>query len=603
MVSVITAPKQVSLAIFPFENLSAHGQTALLCKAFTTEISTELARFRQLQVIGQYSMTQLQAQQTPLPVSLHTLKPDFHLSGTFRGNAKTFILHVQLFNSHSLQVVWGGKFEGQTEDFFETSEELIGQMVATLSEQLQYQLLANAPLKPLADWSAYEAFLYGMEALKLGSTQNDLTAREYFQLAIDKSPEYSYAYSGMSLSYFNEWSCQLWERWEVSKNGAYEWAAKAISIDEYNYMASYVLGRVFLYEGLYETSEYYLRKSLALNPNDPDYLVQVATCLVYHNYPDEAWELYKKAVKLNPLKKELYLHNGLFIRMEQGRWEEALAIARQKPHAKWVDFEAMLAGIQYHLGNHKAMYLHWERFMEQYREAVQGKLPDTPAHAVYWLNQINPYRCQTVLAPFWSFISGQAFTGIAPETQAVTVVSSAQHTPRLSLYDDWCEMVWEHQTYRFRQAKGFHDLAKLLAQPYEPVHCAELMAVKLVSGGDTWLMDEKAKKTYKNQLLELQESIAAAENNGQYAELESLQLAYDQLIDHLSGSLGLAGKIRRANTPLDKARSAVTWRIRSAISKVEKAAPSLGKHLTNSIKTGTICSYSPEKDPHWQIMP
>jgi tetratricopeptide (TPR) repeat protein len=75
---------------------------------------------------------------------------------------------------------------------------------------------------------------------KKGSFENDINAREHFEKAIEIQPDYSLAYSGMSLTYFNEWSCQLWERWNISKSGAYQWAQKAIELDDQNYVAALI---------------------------------------------------------------------------------------------------------------------------------------------------------------------------------------------------------------------------------------------------------------------------------------------------------------------------------------------------------------------------
>ena len=46
-----------------------------------------------------------------------------------------------------------------------------------------------------------------------------------------------------------------------------------------------------------------------------------------------------------------------------------------------------------------------------------------------------------------------------------------------------------------------------------------------------------------------------------------LQDEYDKLIDHLSSVVGLGGKTRKSNSSVEKARSAITWRIRSSIKK------------------------------------
>jgi hypothetical protein len=54
---------------------------------------------------------------------------------------------------------------------------------------------------------------------------------------------------------------------------------------------------------------------------------------------------------------------------------------------------------------------------------------------------------------------------------------------------------------------------------------------------------------------------------------------------------------------LERARSAVTKRIRDAMQKIEKNHPSLGRHLGARVKTGYDCIYSPDPDQpvFWQL--
>jgi hypothetical protein len=46
----------------------------------------------------------------------------------------------------------------------------------------------------------------------------------------------------------------------------------------------------------------------------------------------------------------------------------------------------------------------------------------------------------------------------------------------------------------------------------------------------------------------------------------------------------------------ERARSAVTKRIRDALQKIEKNHPVLGRHLSARVKTGYECSYTPDPD-------
>ncbi|MBN1446662.1 MAG: hypothetical protein JXA28_01925, partial [Bacteroidetes bacterium] len=61
------------------------------------------------------------------------------------------------------------------------------------------------------------------------------------------------------------------------------------------------------------------------------------------------------------------------------------------------------------------------------------------------------------------------------------------------------------------------------------------------------------------------------------------------------------GRTRTVAGTVEKCRSAVTWRIRSAMKKIATLHPSLGRHLEASIRTGMFCTYAPEKDIDWEL--
>ncbi|MFP3921577.1 MAG: hypothetical protein ACLFPA_04915 [Dichotomicrobium sp.] len=82
---------------------------------------------------------------------------------------------------------------------------------------------------------------------------------------------------------------------------------------------------------------------------------------------------------------------------------------------------------------------------------------------------------------------------------------------------------------------------------------------------------------------------------------EKHQAELDQLIEELSRALGIGGRDRRLGSLAERARSTVTWRIRHAITRIERDHPQLGRHLANSIRTGTFCSYQPERRIAWKI--
>jgi hypothetical protein len=99
----------------------------------------------------------------------------------------------------------------------------------------------------------------------------------------------------------------------------------------------------------------------------------------------------------------------------------------------------------------------------------------------------------------------------------------------------------------------------------------------------------------------LREEIRDAEQMNDLGRSKQLAAELDQLTDHITKAMGLGNRIRRLNAPAERARAAVTWRIRSAIKKIDAVHPALGHHLTNSVRTGAFCSYNPEKNMLWQL--
>jgi hypothetical protein len=73
------------------------------------------------------------------------------------------------------------------------------------------------------------------------------------------------------------------------------------------------------------------------------------------------------------------------------------------------------------------------------------------------------------------------------------------------------------------------------------------------------------------------------------------------IADELAGALGLGGRARRTGDPVERARKAVTMRIRSAIAGIEAQDEALARHLRNAVHTGRVCSYEPEPPVTWQL--
>ena len=160
-----------------------------------------------------------------------------------------------------------------------------------------------------------------------------------------------------------------------------------------------------------------------------------------------------------------------------------------------------------------------------------------------------------------------------------------------------------------KDAKGLQDLARLIAQPGREVHVLDLVGARpdpagaaLRDVGDLGeLLDARARAEYRRRLAELEDDVTEAERCNDLARASKAGAERDFIAAELAAALGLDGRPRRAGDPAERARKAVTARIRLTIGRIDREHSDLGRHLTNAVRTGTTCAYQPETPITWIV--
>lgn len=154
--------------------------------------------------------------------------------------------------------------------------------------------------------------------------------------------------------------------------------------------------------------------------------------------------------------------------------------------------------------------------------------------------------------------------------------------------------------------KGIVDLSHLLAHPGEDVHVLDLVggstAARIDAGGGDAALDRAALTTYRQRLAEI---ALALDDKDECGEEDRMRLESEQesILHRLRADLGMGGRARRLNDPVERARKAVTARLRDAIRRISAAHPELGRHLDESITTGVHCAYRPLPETPWIVSP
>ncbi|MET7965477.1 AAA family ATPase [Micromonospora sp. NPDC005305] len=157
-------------------------------------------------------------------------------------------------------------------------------------------------------------------------------------------------------------------------------------------------------------------------------------------------------------------------------------------------------------------------------------------------------------------------------------------------------------------AKGLHDLRLLLGRPgvdvpavelLDPAAGPELVAARRL-GGDP-VLDDEAKARYRQHLRRLDDEIDRAAVRDDAPRLAALDAERAALLDQLRAAAGLAGRSRRLGDQAERARKAVTARIRDTLRRIDERHPGLGAHLRESVATGSTCRYLPPEPVPWRL--
>ena len=153
-----------------------------------------------------------------------------------------------------------------------------------------------------------------------------------------------------------------------------------------------------------------------------------------------------------------------------------------------------------------------------------------------------------------------------------------------------------------RDSKGMQDLAALVALPRRDVAAMRLAGrAEGTAGRGVEVLDSQARAEYRRRLADLDMEIAAAESDADLVRLERVEAERDFLVAELSRAVGLGDRSRRLGDDVERARTAVTARIRDAVRRLEKADPAVGEHFRRSLRTGMLCTYDPPVEVAWEL--
>jgi tetratricopeptide (TPR) repeat protein len=172
--------------------------------------------------------------------------------------------------------------------------------------------------------------------------------------------------------------------------------------------------------------------------------------------------------------------------------------------------------------------------------------------------------------------------------------------------DGWF-ITYDGRAVTLRPTKGLADLHRLVSSPGTELHVLELAVdaegEPVGAGARQPILDERAKADYRRRVLELEAEVDDAQRCADLARAERAEDELDRVVSELAAGLGFGGRDRSMTDEAERARQAVRARIRYTLDRLEDVHPELHRHLDRSVRTGTFCSYQPERETSWTTAP
>jgi adenylate cyclase len=316
--------QQASVVVLPLRNLSGDPSDTHLCDGITSDIITNLSRFRDLVVIARHSAFFFRDAPHDLRDIGRQLGVRYALTGGLQRAENRLAISVQLVEAETGGVIWSDRYRGDLRDIFDFQDDITGVIAAQLSIQIASAERRRAQLLPPSDLRAYGLILRGQDLALQYRRDTNLHARRLFEEAAAIDPGFGRSYAGMSRTFNLAWRYRWVDSPEAALDRAVALAVEAISRDNLDARGHSELGFACLYKKQHDASIAAYERAIKLNPNDADILADMGDSLTSSGQADRAIELIRRAMRLNPLHPDSYLWHLGEAYFDLANYEEAI---------------------------------------------------------------------------------------------------------------------------------------------------------------------------------------------------------------------------------------------------------------------------------------
>ncbi len=394
---VAAIPDDLSIAVLPFDDLSADQDQEYFGDGIAEEMLNLLARVDGLRVLARTSSFAFRGRGMTADAIARELKVAYILEGSIRKSGSRLRVTAQLIQARDSSHLFSESYDRDLEDIFAVQDEI----ARTVTRKLQLRLLEKAPEARDQELltEGHDLYMQGTHKLWQGSLQSLREGIDLFTRATEADPNNANAHALLAYAYML--SCadpQADRKLDSALPQIRAGAQRALELDPRSEQANLSMAMYKMAVQEWADSERYFLRSISINPSQSQAYGYYGYFLANTRRMEEGLQQANRAVALDPLNTHELVRKAQ-LASYTGDQETALACARRALELQ-PDFgtaHLWLVGIYGQMGDHEAAIdsmTRWnlvdmrlsQREAEEFRHALREQgVAEYLAHWYRWL--------------------------------------------------------------------------------------------------------------------------------------------------------------------------------------------------------------------------
>ena len=330
-----------AMAVLPFDNLGGDEATGRLADGITEDIITDLARFRDLDVIARNSTAIYKGKPIDIRQVGKDLNAAYVLEGSIQRQGDSVRVTGQLIDAGTGAHVWSERWDRPAEDVFAVQTEVAEKVAAALGGSLTMGQISRAELERAKrlrpnDLTAYDYFQLGKE---LKATYSNIDQGiDYLTKAVTLDPQLARAYSVRA--WLHNFSIAFGADAASALQRMIADAEKAVALDpqDCELVATLAFARG-LFQGRWAEADAQFRSAVEMCPANSHTLILAACGLAAIGKAEEGAGFADRALRLDPRMTPANLSGAKDAYYMARRYEDTIdAVMRMPEEHRGRDF-------------------------------------------------------------------------------------------------------------------------------------------------------------------------------------------------------------------------------------------------------------------------